>query len=98
MRLGERFSDVVDEDRDVGVDRRGRVGGHDAELMPVVVSQSDDPSVIHEDAQAEDRRVLSNGLVEIRDGEIGNHSINMHTPTLSPTARPDGRGRRQRRS
>ncbi|SKZ01834.1 Uncharacterised protein [Mycobacteroides abscessus subsp. abscessus] len=95
---GERFSDVVDEDRDVGVDRRGCVGGHDAELVPVVVSQSHDPPVIHEDAHPENRRMLGNGLVEVRDGEIGNHSINVHAPTLSPTAWPDGQGCRQRRS
>ena len=82
----KRLVDVVDEDRYVGVDGSGGVLGHHAELVAVDVSEGDDPTVIHQDPEAEHGAVVPHGGREVGHRQIRDHSIDMHMPIVAATA------------
>ena len=79
LHAGECLMDVIDENRHVRVDRCGGVVGHYAELMASVISEGDDPAVIHEDAKPQNARVLLHRSGQIGHRQVWDHSLNMHT-------------------
>lgn len=78
----ESLTHVIDEHRNVGVDRRCGIGGHQTELMPSIVAKGDDPSVIHQNLKAQHAPMLFHSSGNICDRQVRDDSFNSHRPTL----------------
>lgn len=90
----ERLTHIVDEDGDVRIDLGGGVLGHQTELVTFVITECDDPSVIHDYTQPEYGRMLPHRCRKVGDRQIRDHSFNTHDLIVADDAqgRPVGDG------
>lgn len=87
LHTGKCFTYVIHEDRDVRIDRRRGVFGHQAELVSMVIAKGDDPSMVHEHTKPVRSGVFPSRSREIGDRQVRDHSFNTHDPIVSSRSR-----------